>query len=92
LYFTLHNGFILLGPQNPLWEKILVALYSECRSRDKWVPVTTAWSVLKLGMKGRPPICRVGEKVVADNRQGVVLQIGGLGEVLTTRHRKNISY
>jgi hypothetical protein len=24
-------------------------------SRDKWVPVTTAWSVLRLRMEERPP-------------------------------------
>jgi hypothetical protein len=27
--------------------------------RDKWVPVTTAWRVLRLRMEERPPIWRV---------------------------------
>jgi len=27
--------------------------------RDKWVPVTTTWRVLKLQMEERPPIWRV---------------------------------
>ena len=26
---------------------------------DKWVPVTTAWRVLRLWMEGRPPIWKV---------------------------------
>jgi len=50
--------------------------------RDKWVPVTTAWCVLRLRMEERPPIWRVAANIInkqaaEDNRQGVVLQIGG---------------
>jgi hypothetical protein len=30
------------------------------------------------------------EQAVADSRQWVVLQLGGLGYVLTTPHRKNV--
>jgi len=31
---------------------------------DKWVPVTTAWSVLGLWMEERPPMCRVAENIL----------------------------
>jgi hypothetical protein len=39
-------------------------------------------------MEGR---CEYIESAVADSRRGVVLQLGGLGEVLTTPHRENVS-
>jgi hypothetical protein len=43
-------------------------------------------------MEERPPIWRVAanilKKAIADNRKMVVLQLGELGEVLTTPHRK----
>jgi hypothetical protein len=29
------------------------------------------------------------ESIVADSRQGLVLQLGGLGDVVTTLHTKN---
>ena len=32
--------------------------------RDKWVPVTTAWRVLRLRMEERPPILRVAANVL----------------------------
>jgi len=35
--------------------------------RDKWVPVTTAWRVLRLRKKERPPIWR--EAVNISNKQ-----------------------
>jgi hypothetical protein len=48
---------------------------------DKWVPVTTAWCVLRLRMEERPLDMEGGceniEQTVADSRQGVVLQLGG---------------
>ena len=33
-------------------------------SRDKWIPVTTAWRVLRLRMEERPPIWRVAENIL----------------------------
>jgi hypothetical protein len=33
------------------------------RLRDKWVPVTTAWRVLRLRMEELPPIWRVTAKI-----------------------------
>jgi len=50
---------------------------------DKWVPATTPWRVLTLRMEKRPPdkegSCEYTEKIVADSRQGVVLQLGSWG-------------
>jgi hypothetical protein len=47
---------------------------------DKWVPVTTAWRVLRVQMEERPPdmegSCEYFEEAVADSRQGAVLQLG----------------
>ena len=59
--------------------------------RDKWVPVTTAWRVLRLRMEERPPIWRVAVKIL--NKQSQTADKGwscslGLDEVLTTPHRK----
>ena len=59
----------------------------------EWVPVTTAWCVLRLRMEEQPPIWRVAANILnklsraADKE--VVLQLGVLGEVLTTPHSKN---
>ena len=33
-------------------------------SPDKWVPVTTAWRVLRLRMEERPPIWRVAANIL----------------------------
>jgi hypothetical protein len=48
--------------------------------RVKWLPVTTAWRVLRLRMEERPPVmegsCEYIESAVADSLQGVVLQLG----------------
>ena len=33
-------------------------------SHDKWVPITTAWSVLRLRMEERPPIWKVAANVL----------------------------
>ena len=59
--------------------------------RDKWVPVTTAWRVLRLRMEERPAIWRVAVSILI--RQSRTADKGwssslGLGEVLTTPHRK----
>jgi hypothetical protein len=61
---------------------------------DKWVPVTTAWRVLRLQMPERPSIWRVAANIL--NKQSRIGDKGwspawGLGEVLTTPHRKNVS-
>jgi hypothetical protein len=57
--------------------------------------VTTAWRVLRLLMVGSPPdtegSCEYIEQAVTDRRQGVVLQLGGLGMGLIIPHRKNIT-
>jgi hypothetical protein len=37
---------------------------STLKFRDKWVPVTTAWRVLSLRMKERPPVWRVAVNVL----------------------------
>jgi hypothetical protein len=63
-------------------------------TRDKWVPVTTAWRVLGLRMGERRPIWRVAANIL--NKQSRTADKGcssnlGLGEVLTTPHRKNVS-
>jgi len=34
------------------------------RGRDKWVPVTTEWCVLKLRMGERPPIWRIAANIL----------------------------
>ena len=69
-------------------------VYSLHVTYNKWVPVTTAWRVLRLRMEERPPVWRVAanifKKAVPDSGQRVVLQLGGLGEVLITPHRKTI--
>jgi len=49
--------------------------------QDKWVPVTTAWHVLRLRREEWPPILRVAANIL--NKQswiydkGVVPQLGG---------------
>jgi hypothetical protein len=37
--------------------KILVLIFVKCHymAHDKWVPITTAWRVLRLRMEERPP-------------------------------------
>jgi hypothetical protein len=51
-----------------------------------WVPVTTAWHVLRLRMEERPPIWRVAANKL--NKQPQTAPACGLGEVLTTPLRK----
>ena len=36
---------------------------------DKWVPVTTAWRVLRLRMEERPPIYRVAANILNKQSQ-----------------------
>ena len=60
----------------------------------KWVPVTTPWRVLSLRIEERLAIWRVAANIlneVTDSRQGVILQPGGLGEVLTSPHLQKIA-
>jgi hypothetical protein len=33
-------------------------------SQDKWVPVTTVWHVLRLGIEKQPPIWRVAVNIL----------------------------
>jgi len=59
---------------------------------DKWIPVTTAWRVLRLRMEERLPIWRVAANKL--NKQSRTADMGlssslGLGEVLTTPPREN---
>ena len=62
--------------------------------RDKWVPVTTAWSILKSRMKDGIPICTVDANIM--KRQSwtfnkVWSSISGLSEVLITLQHTNVS-
>jgi len=64
-------------------------------SLDKWVPVNTAWRILRLLMEERPPIWRIVANILISSH-GQPKRGGppdwGLGEVLTTPHCKNISF
>ena len=44
------------------------------RGHDKWVPVTTAWRVLRLRMEERPPIWRVAANIL--NKQSMATDKG----------------
>jgi hypothetical protein len=61
----------------------------------KWVPVTTAWCVLRLRMKERPPIWSTEANILKKNSRGQPKSGGpparGLGEMLTTTHCQNVS-
>jgi hypothetical protein len=63
-------------------------------NHDEWVPVTTARRVLRLRMEERPSDMDGGGEyikyAVADSRHRVVLQPGGLSDVLTQPHHKNV--
>ena len=39
--------------------KVIILITVKYGVRDKWVPVTTAWRVLRLRMEERPPVWRV---------------------------------
>jgi predicted P-loop ATPase/GTPase len=59
------------------------------QSRDRWVPVTTAWRVLLLRMEERPPIWRVAANILNKQSQTADKAWSSYlgGEVLTTPHR-----
>ena len=60
--------------------------------RGKWVPVTTAWHVLRLRTEERPPIWRVAANKWNNSRgqpTGGDPAAWGLGELLTTPHCKS---
>ena len=67
--------------------------FISCDSR--WVPVTTARSVVWIGIEERRPdkkdSCECAEYVVADSRLGMVLQLGSLREVLATPYPNNLT-
>jgi len=63
-------------------------------SQDKWVPVTTAWHVLRLWMEKWPPIWKVGVNIL--NKQSRTADKEwysslGVGWGAKTPHRKNVS-
>jgi len=61
---------------------------------DNLVPVTTAWQVLRLQMEERPPIWTVAANILISTSGQPTMggpRAWGLGEVLTTPHRKNAS-
>jgi len=49
-------------------------LYFRCFPRDKWVPDSPAWRVLRLRMAERPPIWRVAANIV--NKQSWTAEKG----------------
>ena len=49
-----------------------------------WVPVTTAWRVLRLRIEERPPIWRVAANILNKQPTRGGPPAWGLGEVLTT--------
>ena len=74
---------------------LLTKCYSSDQiSGDTWVPVTTARRVMRLRVQEWLPIWRVAANIL--NKQSTTAYKGwssgwGLGEVLTTPHRKNAS-
>jgi len=63
-----------------------------CYLHDKWVPVITVWHVLRLQTDKQSPVWRVDANIL--NKQSQTPKRSGspswgLGEVLTTPHRKN---
>ena len=70
----------------------ILTVCKECH--DKWVPLTTAWRVLRLRMEERPPIWRVAANIL--NKQWRTALKGWsfilvFGQVLTNPHRNNVS-
>jgi hypothetical protein len=47
---------------------MLAASASQPASRDKWVPLTTAWRVLRLRIEERPQIRRVAANILNSSR------------------------
>ena len=66
----------------------------QTKSLHRWVPVITAWRVLRLRVEEQPPVRRVAANIL--NKQSRKADKGwssslGLGEGLTTPHSKNVS-
>jgi hypothetical protein len=60
---------------------------------DKWVPVTTAWRVVRLRMEERPLIWRVAANVLRKQSGQPTRGVPPawvLSEVLTTPHPENV--
>ena len=57
--------------------------------RDKWVPVTTAWRVLRLRMEERPPIWRVATNTL--NNQSRTADKGWSSSLGVGRNTNNSS-
>jgi hypothetical protein len=72
------EGLTLLGAEVTLEIKKII----QFMSHDKWIPVTTAWRVLRLQMEERPMIWRVAANVLnkksrtADERWSSRLGVG----------------
>ena len=43
---------------------VVISCNRVSQSRDKWLPVTTAWRVFRLRMKERPPVWRVAANIL----------------------------
>jgi len=62
--------------------------------RDKWVPVTTTWRLLRLRMEECPPIWRIAANILISSHwqpKSGGPPAWGLGDVLTNLHRKSVS-
>ena len=61
------SASIILGRGEPLWHEIAELKFNTKllpRPCDKWVPVTTAWCVLRLRMEEEPPMWRVAVNIL----------------------------
>ena len=83
-----HNCVSVLQHQREVSAQSATLWRCQLLSCDMCVPVTRARRVPRVPMEGS---CEYTEQAVADSRQGVVLQLGGFGEVLTTAHSNNVS-
>ena len=52
----------------------LFLVTATCGVRDKWVPVTTAWRVLRLQMEEQPPVWRAAANIL--NKQSRTVDKG----------------
>ena len=75
---TIHLRTNLESVVTSLWELQI----SVCSSLDKGVPVTTAWSLIRMRMEERPPMWRVAANILnkqprtADNGWSFILSVG----------------